>query len=257
MEAVFRIDGNRAETRGHAAGPWDPGMQHGSPPAALVTWAAEQIPTAQPMHIARVTVDLMRPVPLATLTIESEVLREGRKIQLCGIRLKANGVEVVRATVLKVRAMDAALLPEIASAALDVPGPDAGHLEDVSHMTNPFIHGMSISSVIGRLMVHGPGAIWYRADRPIVEGSGISQAMRAMIASDFSNATSSMLDFRKWRFLNADLTVSFARQPVGDWILLNGETMIGPNGAGLATARLADEQGYFGRSIQTLVIEKR
>jgi len=32
------------------------------------------------MRIARVTVDLMRPVPVAPLTIESEVLREGRKI---------------------------------------------------------------------------------------------------------------------------------------------------------------------------------
>ena len=42
------------------------------------------------MRIARVTVDLMRPVPVAPLTIETEVLREGRKIQLCGVRLLAN-----------------------------------------------------------------------------------------------------------------------------------------------------------------------
>ncbi len=80
MNAIFRVDGDSVATSPHAAGPWDPSMQHGSPPAALVVWAAEAIPTPVPMRIARVTVDLMRPVPVAPLTIESEVLREGRKI---------------------------------------------------------------------------------------------------------------------------------------------------------------------------------
>ena len=71
--------------------------------AALVTWAAEAIPTSVPMQIVRATIDLMRPVPVAPLTIGSEVLREGRKIQLCAVSLLANNVVVVRATVLKVR----------------------------------------------------------------------------------------------------------------------------------------------------------
>ena len=104
MNAIYRIDGSRAETSPNAAGPWDASMQHGSAPAALVTWAAEAIPTSVPMQIVRLTIDLMRPVPVAPLTIRSEVLREGRKIQLCGISLLADNVAVVRATVLKVRA---------------------------------------------------------------------------------------------------------------------------------------------------------
>ncbi len=78
MEAIFRVDGSTAVTSPHAAGPWDPNMQHGGAPAALVVWAAERIPTPAPMQIARATIDLMRPVPVAPLTIETEVLREGR-----------------------------------------------------------------------------------------------------------------------------------------------------------------------------------
>jgi hypothetical protein len=39
--------------------------------------------------------------------------------------------------------------------------------------------------------------------------------------------------------------------------LLNAETQVGPDGAGLAVARLGDRQGYFGRAVQSLVIEKR
>ena len=51
--------------------------------------------------------------------------------------------------------------------------------------------------------------------------------------------------------------MNFSREPAGDWILLDAESWIGPDGAGLAMARLADERGYFGRAIQSLVIEKR
>src|SRR5215204_6700966 len=103
MDAIFRVDGNRVVTGPNAAGPWDPRMQHGSAPASLVTWAAEQIPTPVPMHVARVTIDLMRPVPVAPLTLETQVLREGRKIQLCAIRLLADGALAVGATVLKIK----------------------------------------------------------------------------------------------------------------------------------------------------------
>src|ERR1700709_2020173 len=60
MDPIFRIDGDRVSTSPNAAGPWDPGMQHGSAPASLVVWAAEAIPTPVPMQIARVTIALMR-----------------------------------------------------------------------------------------------------------------------------------------------------------------------------------------------------
>lgn len=257
IDAIFRVDGNDVVSSPNAAGPWDPSMQHGSPPAALVVWAAEKIPTPTEMRIARVTVDLMRPVPVAPLTIKSEVLREGRKIQLCSIRLSANGVVVVAATVLKIKVQAHELPPEADVLPIELPGPDQCPVEPADFSSSPFVTGMSLRAARGRFGVPGPGAIWYRADRPIVEGAAISQAMRAMIAADFSNGTSSVLDFRHWTFLNADLTVNFARQPVGDWILLDAESWVGPDGAGLAMARLADTRGYFGRAVQSLVIEKR
>jgi hypothetical protein len=257
MDAIFRVDGDSVVTSPHAAGPWDPSMQHGSPPAALAVWAAENIPTAVPMRLARVTVDLMRPVPVAPLTIESEVLREGRKIQLCAVRLLAQGVVVVSATVLKIRMQANDLPPEAAIEPVLLPGPDQSRVEPADFSSSPFVTGMSLRAARGRFGVPGPGAIWYRADRPIVLGSPVSQAMRAMVAADFCNGTSAVLDFQYWTFLNADLTVNFARQPDGDWILVDAESWIGPDGAGLAMARLADQRGYFGRAIQSLVIERR
>ena len=197
MDAIFRVDGNNVVTSPYAAGPWDPSMQHGSPPAALVVWAAERIPTPVPMRVARVTVDLMRPVPVAPLTIESEVLREGRKIQLCAVRLCANGVVVVGATVLKIKVQANELPPEADDrAGRRCRGRTNRGSSPRIISSSPFVTGMSLRAARGRFGVPGPGAIWYRVDRPIVEGSPVSQAMRAMAAADFCNGTSSVLDFR-------------------------------------------------------------
>jgi hypothetical protein len=257
MQAIYRVDGHRVVTSPDAAGPWDPRMQHGAAPAALVVWAAEAIPTPQPMRIARVTIDLMRPVPVAPLTLQTEVLREGRKIQLCAVRLLAEGVVVVGATVLKIKTQALNLPSEVADVAVELPGPDQAREENVNFSSSPFVTGISLRAARGRFGVPGPGAIWYRVDRPLVEASAVSQVMRAVVAADFCNGTSAALDFREWTFINADLTVNFARQPAGAWILLDAESWIGPDGAGIASARLADESGYFGRAIQSLVIEKR
>ncbi|MBR0696633.1 thioesterase family protein [Bradyrhizobium lablabi] len=256
MEPIFRVDGDRVVTSPDAAGPWDPRMQHGSAPAALVVWAAEAIPSSAPMRIARVSIDLMRPVPVASLGIESEVLRDGRKIQLCGVRLLADGVVVVSATVLKIKAQATELPPEITDLPVELPKPDQCASEP-GNITSPFVRCISMRPARGQFGQIGPGAIWFRVDHPLIAGAAVSQVMRAVVAADFSNGTSPALDFSKFTFINADLTVNLAREPVGDWILVDGESWIGPDGAGLAMSRLADQHGYFGRAVQSLVIERR
>ena len=172
-------------------------MQHGSAPAALVVWAAEAIPTPVPMQIARVTIDLMRPVPVAPLTLETEVLREGRKIQLCAVRLLADGRRRGRRD--RAQDQDAALAlpPDVADQPVELPGPDQSHAEPADFSSSPFVTGISMRAARGRFGVPGPGAIWYRVDRPLVEGFAVSQAMRAVVAADFCNGTSAALDFRR------------------------------------------------------------
>src|SRR5260370_20645433 len=103
MEAIYRVSGQRVETSGSAAGPWHREMQHGAAPAALVAWAAEQLPADAPMRLARLSLDLCRPVPVRPLSIPSAIVRTGKKIQLATIDLVSNDVKVARAIVLRVR----------------------------------------------------------------------------------------------------------------------------------------------------------
>lgn len=258
MEAIYRVDGATAETSAHAGGPWDPRLQHGAAPSSLICWAVERLPSPVPMRVARLTVDLMRPVPVAPLSIETEVLREGKKIQLIAIRLLAENREVVRATALRIRRQAEALPVEVPCPALDLPLPEAGADAMAGAMSNtPFLSGLAARNVKGAFGKAGPAAIWFRATRPIVEGAAISPLMRAAITADFCNGTSAILDFRQWTFINGDLTLSLACEPVGDWILLDAETWAGPDSIGIAAARLADRNGYFGRAVQSVLFERR
>lgn len=258
MEAIFNLVGRTAHTTKWAGGPWNPEQQHGSAPSSLVAYIAEQIPAKQPMRIARLTLDLLRPVPVAPLEIETEVLREGRKIQVVTVTLSADGAAVVRARVLKVRALEVDLPPTAALPHVTLPPPPASDFKNpLPNASSPFVSGISMHMVKGAFRKPGPAAVWCRSDRPIIEGVAITPVMRAAVAADFCNGVSSVLDFNDWTFINGDLTISLARQPVGEWILLDAESWIGPEGAGIAFGKLGDAQGYFGRAIQSLIIDPR
>jgi hypothetical protein len=257
MESIYRVEGAMAQTSASAGGPWNPKLQHGAAPSSLICWAIERLPAPAPMRVARVTVDLMRPVPVAPLAIETTVLREGRKIQLVEVRLLADGAEVVRASALRIRALEQELPGTATSPPLDLALPDHCRPPDFFARETPFLAGIEMRVARGGFRIPGPAAVWYRAKRPIVAGAALSPLMRAAIAADFCNGTSSVMDIDEWTFINADLTLSLGREPVGEWILLDAETWAGPDSAGIAAARLADMRGYFGRAVQSVIFEKR
>lgn len=257
-DVVFQLEGGRVLTGPMAAGPWDTSLQHGAAPAALIAWVAEEFGCELPMQVARITIDLLRPVPIVPLEIKAELLREGRKTQLIGIQLIAKGVEVVRASVLKVRIAEVAL-PDIACEEhLDLPLQECGYDPGVpARRHNGFLTRVSMSQVAGEWLQAGPAAVWFRINRPIIYGVPISPLMRAAIVADFCNGASAVVDFERWTYINADTTLSLSRMPVGDWILLDARTSSGSTGVGVASARLADSHGYFGRAAQTILLERR
>ena len=104
------------------------------------------------MQVVRITVDLLRPVPIAPLKIRAEVLREGRKIQLCAVTLLHEDVVVVRATVLKIRRAELELPPTAVEEKVTLPGPDAGQPADIPNENpNAFIRGLGAARRAGAI----------------------------------------------------------------------------------------------------------
>lgn len=171
VDAVFQLEGGQVLTSQMAAGPRDSSLQHGAAPAALVAWAAEEFPCELPMQVARITIDLLRPVPIVPLEVKTQLLRQGRKIQLISIQLIADGVEVVRASVLKVRIAEIALPDTAREEHLDLPSPESGRNPGVTARShNGFLTCVSMSQVAGESLQAGPAAVWFRIDRPIIDG---------------------------------------------------------------------------------------
>ncbi|MGH2477664.1 MAG: acyl-CoA thioesterase domain-containing protein, partial [Candidatus Limnocylindrales bacterium] len=110
----------------HTRGPWDPRHQHGGAVAALVARAAEQT-AGEGFALTRLTLELMRPVPLETLAIDVAVPRPGRRVIGIDVSLSTGDleeVEVVRAHAVAIRRSD--LPTGEGHRSLLEPGPEAG-----------------------------------------------------------------------------------------------------------------------------------
>src|SRR5918998_2849275 len=109
-------------------GPWEPGLQHAGPPAALLGRAVEGHGDRGDLQVARVTFEILRPLPIAELEVATRVLRAGRSVELVEASLLAGGRELMRATALRVRTADLDLPPGLVPGPR-LPGPEAGRSE--------------------------------------------------------------------------------------------------------------------------------
>ena len=242
-------------------GPWDPGHQHAGPPIALAARAIERAAQALGLtHIARLTANLYRPIPIAELRVEARTDYAGRNAAHFSASLSAQGKEVVRCTALAQR-----------EAALPIPDGLAGHPlprapkppEASEAGRFPFKTGgtgypdLVESRTAQGVFFRGPSAVWFRLRHPLIEGEAPTPIERVAVAADSGNGISAILDFSKYVFVNSDLTVNLLRKPEGEWICIEAQTLLGPASGGLAEARVYDLHGLVGRSTQSLALRAR
>ena len=238
-------------------GPWDPRAQHAGPPAALLGRAVERLGDRADLQTARATFEIMRPVPIAAVQVAARRLRDGRNTDLVEASLSADGVEVMRATALRIRRAELPLPPGLAEARR-LPGPDQGRHEPFFPTGQEVGYHTAVEwrFVAGSFLEAGPATVWLRMRQPLLPGEAPSPLVRVLAAADSGNGASAALDYRRWLFVNADLTVYLVRLPVGEWVALEAATTA-TGGVGLATSVIHDEQGPVGRGLQALFVDRR
>ncbi|MFO1537577.1 MAG: acyl-CoA thioesterase domain-containing protein, partial [Actinomycetota bacterium] len=107
-DALFVRAGDAYVATHLTQGPWNPAHQHGGPVSALLAHLVERTPTLVPMRCGRLTVDLMRAVPVGRLTGVTRVVREGKRVQVVEASLGHDGIEVARASALRIRVGESA-----------------------------------------------------------------------------------------------------------------------------------------------------
>jgi hypothetical protein len=257
-EAFYLPDGeDRFLATELTRGPWDPRAQHAGPPAALLGRAIERLGQRADLRTARVTFEVLRPVPIGPVQVAARRLRDGRSVELVEASLSAGGAEVMRATALRIRGAELPLPPGLAEAHR-LEGPDQGRQEpffptgqEVGYHT-----AMEWRFVAGSFLEAGPATVWLRMRHPLLPGEAPSPLVRVLAAADSGNGVSAVLDYRRWVFINADLTVYLVRPPVGEWVALEAATTVA-GGVGLAESVIHDRQGPVGRGLQALFVDRR
>jgi len=103
----------------------------------------------------------------------------------------------------------------------------------------------------------GPATVWMRPRVRLVDGEAFTPLQRVLVAADSGSGVSAVLDWKRYLFINVDLSVHLHRMPAGDWVCPDAVTLHEPTGIGIADTRLWDEAGPIGRATQTLLVDER
>lgn len=240
-------------------GPWDPGAQHAGPPSALLGREIEAMEGSEAFQVGRVVFEILRPVPIGQVGVETRVLRPGRKVRMVEASLSGEAGELMRATAWQLRTTELNLPGGAIDDSPPPAGPEEGWVPEFfpTGQVAGYHTAMEWKAVAGAFLEPGPATVWLRMRQPLVAGEQPTPLQRALIAADVGNGISAVLDYRSFVFINVDLTVHFERMPEGEWVCVDAVTRPQPTGIGTAESVLSDQRGRIGRGAQSLLIEQR
>jgi hypothetical protein len=260
FDAFYEREGDLFRATELTRGPWDPGAQHAGPPAALLAHAIEGLPDSEVFQVGRITFEILRSVPIAPVRVQARVVRPGRRVQMLEAELSdVEGEVLMRARGWRIRKGEVEVPPE-AIVAADPPPPPEQAAEETFFPTGQehgYHSAMEVRFVSGGWLEPGPATVWLRMRHPLVAGEETTPLQRTLVVADVGNGVSASLDFRRYLFINVDLTAQLERMPVGEWIGIDAMTLPQPSGVGSSDSVLYDRQGRVGRALQTLLISER
>lgn len=245
--AFYTCEGDRFVPTGVGVSPWNGHSQNGVALAGLVAHGIDAVASPVPMHTARLTIDIMGAVPMEPLVTATRVLREGKRIQLIELELRAGDRAWVRASAVRMRTESSPAQESPPTRSFPETPPRHGHNTS----------WLEMKDVEGDFNVPGPGARWVRFSAPVVAGLPLSPLERIAMLADFGSGSAPLLPIREWTLANIDISIHLARLPRGEWLLIDSASESAGNGVGITHSRLSDREGLVGRGHQTVFLDRR
>ena len=262
-DSVFVEDNGYLLPTDLAKGPWYPGTQHGSSMMGLMAWGVEQHDSDIPRQVVRLTVDMMKALPMAAVEIKSTTHNKGRYVEVVDVSLWSEGKEYVRGSALRFRTDDVPLSPGYDSQEqITLPSkPQRSIFANVSV-------GIGFHSAFEYRtdFAHEQTALWLRLTRPLVAGFEITPFQRVAVAADWTYSVPNIrLSFTEGKGfedhafvgINPDTTINLHQPLQGEWVGLKSRVSYGGVGAGTVSAQLFGEQGAaVGFSSQSVLLRR-
>ncbi|SDR84920.1 Thioesterase-like superfamily protein [Microlunatus soli] len=239
----------------HVQGAWRETEQHMGPVSGLLTHALETTSPRPDLQLCRISYEILGVIAADESTVEVEVVRPGRTIEMLEARMIIGGRTAVRATGWRLAIGDTAAVaggqPE------PLPAPNTWPSSDIS----TFWSGGYIDSLdfhIDPASEPGSCRAWLSTEIDLVEGEPSSDLARFTALVDAANGIAARQPPKEWLYPNTDLTLHFFRTPrfaeddhrVG----LDARAIWGPSGVGLTSTTLYDAAGPVGRAEQILTV---
>lgn len=222
-------------------------MLHGRLLGGLAARAIEEHHAEPGLRFARLTVDLFRNSPLLPVTVETVLIRDGRRIRVADATISTAQGVIGRAGAVLLREGEH---PEgeraIVTPAWDEPAPDGPPVTGTG-WTPPFD--------LWRLTPWGepgPARVWMRERYPLVDDEPLTPIVRLALAADFASPLSNAQP-DGLRFINADYTMTLARPLEGELIGVEGTGHVGAGGVATGQVTMHDTAGPLGFCVVTAV----
>jgi acyl dehydratase len=242
--------------------PWDRRLQHGSPPTALMVHAIERAHPRADVRVARVNAEFLGPIPRDVMRVRTSVTRPGKRIEMLEAALEdeRSGRDVAVARVWRIAVKSDAELAQ--RAALDtepapLPTTPVHALFGIPPGEWGYADAIEWRFVFGGTDRSGPAGVWTCPHIPLVGDGPLTPLDRILLVADSANGISGVLPFDEWLFVPPTLSIALQRHTAGEWVRLDAQTTLGPDGHGVTTLTLADRSGYLGSGTQALFIERR
>jgi hypothetical protein len=227
---------------------------------ALLGHVLEDLPTLTPMGVARITVDMVRPVPIGKrLEITSNVVREGKKLQVLDLGVTVGDVEHARARVLRLRDADVSGAPDLPDSSTHIdPAAALEPPEALEELPTDRGPGMMRALDLRRAGVGGGAtfAYWVRLRVPVVAGEPVRVTSRQTVGVDFTNCIGAVINPGVATTINPDVSAQFLRAPAGEWVAIAGDTRFRHDvGRGISSATLSDRDGVFAVSSAAQLVQ--
>jgi len=237
-EPFFTPDGEHFLPNPSCRGPWNPQSLNGRVIAGLIGCEVERRHGDPAFLPARMTVDMYRLPGFDPVTIETRVVRDGRRIRVVDAAFFSAGTSMARATCQFLRRADNAEGEVWSPAPWNVPPP-----ADLAPA--PGAMPWEMRPITGGFGSTGQRSAWLREVREMVAGVAVTPFQRAAACCDFvnpfANSGSGGLGY-----INSDVTLMLHRLPVGEWVGFDSFYHGADDGVAVGECRLFDEHGAIG-----------
>jgi acyl-coenzyme A thioesterase PaaI-like protein len=253
LDPLFQREGERYLPQDCTGAGWTAPMLHGGPVAALLAHAIERERRDPALLPARLTVDLLRPVRQAPLSVRTSVTRDGKRIKLVDAFVLDGDTVVARASGLLLRRDVGRAQAQTLGARAAIPRwQDAPqrHWAKTEEPDPTVFHQAVEVRRITEWHRGEPLVAWVRIPFTMLPDRPLTPFERAATLADFANSMGMMSQQGFPRaYINADLTLTLVRELEGEWTCLEIAARADRDGVAISLANYHDERGFAGHAV--------